>query len=54
MDKIQQDFEAWMSTDGECPRAIEKYPNGDYRLMQAASFWIVWQAAVKSVNNEKE
>lgn len=54
MDKIQQDFEAWMSGNGAYPKAVEKTPNGDYRLMQAACAWPVWQAAVKSVTNEKE
>lgn len=46
-EKHRAAFERFMSDDGKFPQAIERNANGDYVLMQAASSWHVWQAAVK-------
>lgn len=37
-------FEAWESDNGKWPKAIERDAVGRYKLMQASSAWIVWQA----------
>lgn len=41
-------FEAWMSDDGQFPKAIERDRNGNYLLSTAANGWRVWQAAIES------
>lgn len=48
MDETRKNFENWMTDGGAWPRAVEKNQNGEYKLMQAAYAWIVWQAAVQS------
>jgi len=41
----REQFERWASDEGLSPRAIEKDAQGNYKLMQVASDWRVWQAA---------
>ena len=38
-------FEAWMSDDGEFPKAVARDRTGGYLLSQAAYGWCVWRAA---------
>lgn len=44
-DKMREAFEDSMSSQGEWPQAIEKNPDGGYRLMAAATAWETWQDA---------
>lgn len=37
-------FDAWCSDGGKWPRAVERFPDGAYKLAQAATAWTVWQA----------
>lgn len=39
-------FEFLMAEDGKWSRAVERNRNGEYILMQTASAWPVWRAAV--------
>lgn len=44
-EQMRAEFEAWFSDDCKSPLAVERNSGGTYKLMQAQSAWIVWQAA---------
>lgn len=33
-------FEAWVSDNGQSPKAVERNQNGDYKLMQTNTLWM--------------
>lgn len=41
----REEFEAYYSDGRVFPRAVERDSNGNYRLNQTQSAWLVWQAA---------
>lgn len=45
LNELRAEFEAWFSDDCKSPLAVERNSGGTYKLMQAQSAWIVWQAA---------
>jgi hypothetical protein len=47
---MRERFEWWHSGGGQSPKAVEKDGRGEYRLLQAATAWRVWQAAEESVH----
>ena len=51
---MRRDFEAWFSDEGLHPLSVKRSGNS-YGLVQAASAWVVWQAATKSATaSERE
>jgi len=46
MGNDREAFEVWFSDNGASPKAIERSGDG-YRLMQAQSAWVAWQAAYR-------
>ena len=54
MTEDQKAFEAWMSNNGEYPRAIAKNNDGLYSLMQTFIQWAAWEAACEYKNTQKE
>jgi len=43
-EQTRQFFEQWFSDDGQWPQAVQRSGEG-YRLAQAQSSWVAWQAA---------
>ncbi|WP_225783346.1 hypothetical protein [Xenophilus sp. Marseille-Q4582] len=41
---MREEFEQWMSDEGQWPAAVEK-TGAEYKLSTAATGWTVWQAA---------
>lgn len=49
---LRNRFEQAVSNDGQWPQAIEKSPDGSYKLAQTATAWGVWQSAIEAVVSE--
>ena len=45
-------FEAWLTEEGEFPRASAKNADGSYKYMSAHTSWAIWQAASKATRKE--
>jgi hypothetical protein len=52
MTEDQKAFEAWMSNNGEYPKAIAKNNDGLYSLMQTFIQWAAWEAACEYKNTQ--
>ena len=46
--KARIEFETYFSDEGKWPLAVQRSPDGSYKLMQAASAWLTWQMAVSA------